>query len=241
MLRKMPLALLLISSSALAQKKCELFQNEASLGFEHSTLSGSLQDSNGGTKLDIKKDLGISQTKTGIKAMFNKSTTHHKFGFKLEKYQHSGSKKLSSNIVYNGSQYATASLINSKISLKWAKAKYRYRFTSDLSLGMDIDALRLTSMVNDDETKKTIVMPAIALEYEYEIEEGLNMVTKGSSSLVGNSKQHYGYAGFSYDLKMIRCTSLHFGYQYKKLELHTDTTDANLKYQGLYAGLAMKF
>jgi hypothetical protein len=237
----MPLALLLISSSALAQKKCELFQNEASFGFEKSALSGSLQDESGGSKLDIKNDLGITHTTTGLKAMFNKSTTHHKFGFKLEKFKHSGSKKLSSNIVYNGSQYATASLISSKISLKWAKAKYRYRFTEDFALGLDLDALRFKTMLNDEETKKTIVMPAIALEYMHPIEEGFSFITKASSTISGNSKQHYGYAGLSYDLKMLGCSSLHIGYQYKKLNLHTDKIHADLKYQGLYAGLAMKF
>lgn len=242
MLRKMPLALLLISSSALAaQKKCELFQNEGSFGFERSGLSGSLQDGSGGNKLDIKNDLGISHTTTGLKAMLNKSTTHHKFGFKLEKYKHSGSKKLSSNIVYNGAQYATASLISSKVSLKWAKVKYRYRFTSDFALGMDVDALRLKTMVNDVETKKTLVMPAIALEYAHAVEEGLNFIAKGSSTISGNSKQHYGYAGIAYDLQMLGCSCLHLGYQYKKLDIHADKINAKLKYQGLYAGISMKF
>ena len=241
MLRKMPLALLLISSSALAQKKCDLFQYEASLGFERSGLSGTIQDGSGGSKLDTKSDLGISHTKAGIKAMMSRSTTHHKFGFKLEKYKHSGSKKLSSNIVYNGAQYATSSLVSSKLSLKWAKVKYRYRLTKDFSLGLDVDALRFKTMVNEEETKKTIVMPAIALEYEYILEEGLNFIMKGSSTVTGNSKQHYGYAGVAYDLKALGCSCLHIGYQYKKLDIREDKIHANLKYQGLYAGLAMKF
>jgi hypothetical protein len=241
MLRKIPLLLLLISSSALAQKGCELLQNEASMGFEQSRLSGSLQDGKDGTKLDIKNDLGISKSETGIKAMFNKSTTHHKFGFKLEKYQHSGSKKLSSNIIYNGAQYATASLINSKVSLRWAKAKYRYRPTADFALGTDLDLLRLKTMVNDEETKKTIIMPALALEYEHEIEEGLSVVAKGSSSFIGSSKQYYAYTGLAYDLRLLGCSCLHLGYQYKKLDIQEDNINADLKYQGLYAGISMKF
>ena len=162
-------------------------------------------------------------------------------GFKIEKYKHSGSKKLSHNIIYNGSQYASSSLINSKISMKWAKAKYRYRYTKNFSIGVDINGMRFKTMVNNDEVKKTIVLPAVGVDYEKELEEGLNIITKASSTIAGTSNYHYAYAGFSYDLKVLHCTCLHLGYQYKKLNIKTKNINVDLKYQGLYAGLAMKF
>ncbi len=235
--------LLLLTTSLCAQSDKNFFQTEAEIGLERSILTGHIKigADNNSSRLDIKNDLGIDGSEQGLKAILTRSTTHHKFGFKLEKYEHSGSKKLSQNIIYNGSQYASSSLINSKVSMRWAKAKYRYRYTKDLSIGVDINGMRFKTIVNDDEVKKTIVLPAIGVDYEKELEEGLNFITKASSTLTGNSNYHYAYAGFSYDLKVLHCTCLHVGYQYKKLIIDSKDIDVDLKYQGLYAGLAMKF
>ncbi len=235
--------LLLFASSLYAQNDKNFFQTQAEMGLERSMLNGHIKigAENNATRLDIKNDLGINSSKQGLKAMLTRSTSHHKFGFKLEKYEHSGSKKLSKNIIYNGSQYASSSLINSQISMRWAKAKYRYRYTKDLSLGLDINGMRFKTMLNGNEVKKTLVLPAVGLDYEKELEEGLNLITKASSTLAGKSNYHYAYAGFSYDLKVLHCTCLHIGYQYKKLTIDSNNINVDLKYQGLYAGLAMKF
>ena len=241
MIRKLPFAFILCSTFLSADDSCTMFQSEAEVGFEQSNFTGSIQAGEEGSTLDMKKDLGISKSKKGLKAMLSRSTTHHKFGFKLEKYEHSGSHKLSQDILFNGAQYATSTLINSQLSLKWAKLKYRYRFTPAFSVGTDINALRFKAMVNDNETKKTIVLPSLGIEYDKELEEGLRFIAKTSSTLTGDSRYLYGYMGVSYDLKVIDCTSLHMGYQYKKLEINADDIHANMEYKGLYAGLAMKF
>lgn len=244
MIKKMLLTFsIFITSTLLAKDNGNFFQTEAEIGLERSQLLGHIKigPDNNSTKLDIKNDLGVKDSKEGLKAMLTRSTTHHKFGFKLEKYEHAGSKKLSSNILYNGSSHADATLINSEISLKWAKAKYRYRYTKDFSIGVDLNGMRFKTIVNHDEAKKTMLLPALGIDYEKEIEEGLNFITKASSTLIGESNYHYAYAGFSYDLKVLHCTCLHIGYQYKNLNIDTDNIDVALKYQGLYAGLAMKF
>jgi len=228
------------SPSLYAACSGNFFQTNAEIGLERSQLSGTIQTTNG-TKLDLEKELGLSHSTAALKAMLCRKTTHHQFGFKLEQYEHSGSKKLSSNILFNGSQYATASLINSKVSLKWAKLKYRYRYTKNLSLGVDLNGMRLKTIVNENEVKKTLLLPALGIDYTKPIEEGLNFIAKGSSGVLNDSNYHYAYAGFSYDLKLLRCSSLHVGYQYKALNLKNDNFHANLKYQGIYAGLAMKF
>lgn len=244
MLKKLLLPFIFFTSNALwAQEDGNFFQTEAEIGLERSQLSGYIKigDENNSTKLDIKHDMGIKSSKAGLKAMLTRSTTHHKFGFKLEKYKHSGSQKLTSNILYNSSSYAEASLINSEISLKWAKAKYRYRFTKDFSLGVDLNGMRLKTMVNEEEVKKTLLLPALGVDYKRELEEGFNLITKASSTIAGKSNYHYAYAGLSYDLKLLNCTCLHLGYQYKNINIKSDNIDIKLKYQGLYAGLAMKF
>ena len=244
MIKKLLLPLIcVLSTSVLAKEKGNFFQTEAELGLERSQLSGYIKigSENNSTKLDIKNDLGINSSKASLKTMLTRTTTHHKFGFKLEKYKHSGSKKLSSDIVYNGSEYANATLINSEISLKWAKAKYRYRYTKDFSIGIDLNGMRLKTMVNDDTVKKTLLLPALGIDYEKELEEGFNFISKASSTIAGASNYHYAYAGLSYDMKVLNCTCLHLGYQYKNLSIDTDEIDVNLKFQGLYAGLAMKF
>lgn len=244
MIKKILLPLLLFLNSALhAEGKGNFFQTEAEIGLERSQLLGHIKigPEHNSTKLDIKNDLGMKSSKEGLKAMLTRSTTHHKFGFKLEKYKHSGSKKLTSNILYNGASYADATLINSELSLKWAKAKYRYRYTKDFSIGIDLNGMRFKTIVNGDEVKKTILLPALGIDYERELEEGLNFISKASSTLIGESNYHYAYAGLSYDLKVLNCTCLHIGYQYKNLNIDTDNIDVALKYQGLYAGLAMEF
>jgi long-subunit fatty acid transport protein len=236
------LSLFFSTSSLFAECQGNFFQTNVEIGLERSQLNGDIQVSNAeGSPLDIKSDLGITHSTAGLKAMLSRSTTHHQFGFKLEKFEHSGSKKLSENILYNGSSYATASLINSKVSLKWAKIKYRYHYTDRLSFGVDINGMRLKTMINKNESKELLLLPALGLDYKKELEEGLNFIAKGSSSITGDSNYHYAYAGFSYAIKYIDCSSLHIGYQYKSLNIDTDKMDANLKYQGLYAGIAMKF
>lgn len=234
---------LLFSSTLFAKDSGNFFQTEVEMGLERSHLGGHLRvgtDSNN-TQLDLHNDMGLSQATAGLKAMLTRTTKHHRFGFKLEKYEHSGSKKLSDNIIHNGSTYATASLINSKVSLKWAKAKYRYRYTENLSIGVTVNAMRLKTMINEEETKETLILPAIGADYEREIDHRLNLIIKASSTITGDSNYHYGYAGLSYDLKVLNCTSFHLGYQYKNLRIKSDEIDADLKYQGLYAGLAMQF
>ncbi len=233
----------LLFTSLCAQEGGDFFQTEAEMGMERSRLSGSIQigDENNASSLDINKDLGITKSALGLHAMLSHTSKNHKFGFKVEKYEHTGSTKLSNNIIYNGSQYANATLIKSKISLRWAKAKYRYRYTKNLSLGLDINGMRFKTMLNDNEVKKTVILPAIGIDYDRELEAGLHFITKASSTITGSSSYHYGYAGFSYDLKVHHCTCLHIGYQYKKLLIHKERINVDLKYQGLYAGLAMKF
>jgi long-subunit fatty acid transport protein len=228
--------------SLFAECQGNFFQTNAEIGLERSQLTGDIKVGDAqSSRVDIKDDLGINHSTAGLKAMLSRATTHHKFGFKLEKYEHSGSKKLSSNILYNGSSYATASLISSKVSLKWAKIKYRYRYNNKFSFGVDMNGMRLKTMINENESKELLLLPALGVDYEKELEEGLNFIAKGSSSITGDSNYHYAYTGFSYAIKYLDCSCLHIGYQYKSLAIKTDKMDANLKYQGLYAGIAMKF
>ena len=243
MIKKIPLTFLLLSGTLLAKDKCSLFQSEVDFGASLNQLDGYIKigDTASSTKLDIKKDLSITKQAASLKTMFSHSTSHHKFGFKLEKYVHSGSKKLTSNIVYNSSLYATATLINSKISLKWAKLKYRYRFTKNFSFGADVNALRFKTIVNKNETKKTLLVPAIGIDYEKELESGFGLITNASSTIAGETSYHHAYAGLSYDLKLLHCSRLHLGYQLKNLSINRGKIDLNLKYKGLYAGIAMKF
>jgi len=243
MIKKLLTSLLILASALCAEDKSNFFDTEAELGLERSHLSGNIKIGNdqNNTILDMKNDLGINHSAAGLKAMLTKSTAHHKFGFKLEKYEHSGSHKLSNNIINNGAAYATATLIHSKVSLKWAKIKYRYRFMPNFSLGADINGMRFKTVLNGDTTKKTLLLPALGADYEKELEEGLKIIVKASSTIAGQSNYHYAYAGLSYDLKVLHCTCLHIGYQYKNLNLDEDNLKADLTYKGLYAGLAMKF
>ena len=229
---------MLISGPLIAGKKNDFFS--ADVGAQRTALSGSLSLGKG-TVLDVKKDLGINKAKMGLKTMISRATSHHKFAFKIEKYKHIGSKKLSSKVLVNGASLATASLVSGKVSLKWAKAKYRYRFTPSFSLGSDINALRVKAMIHQKENKKTLFLPAVGVDYEKPLEEGLNIIANASTTVGGTSIYHDAYAGLSYDLKLIHCSALHVGYQYKDLHIHSGLIDADMKYQGLYAGLSMKF
>ncbi len=244
MIQKHFLTILLLSLVSLhAQSDAYFFQTQAEMGLERSMLTGHIKIGvdNNSSDINLKNDLGIKGATQGLKTMLSRSTTHHKFGFKLEKYQHSASRKLSQNILYNGSHYATSSLVKSEISLRWAKAKYRYRYTKTLSFGADLNALRFKTMLNDNEVKKTVILPAVGFDYERELEEGLGFITKASSTLASRSKYRYAYMGFAYHLPIQHCTCLHIGYQYKNLNIHRDQIAMDLKYQGLYAGLAMQF
>ncbi len=235
--------LLMTAASLFADSSKNFFQTEAEIGLERAMLDGHIRigsDQNS-SNLDLQNDLGMMHATGGLQAILTRSTTHHKFGFKLEKYEHSGSTKLSQNILYNSSAYATASLISSKFCMKWAKLKYRYKVSQTFSAGIDLNGMRLKTLVNENEYKKTLVLPALGIDYETMLEEGLQFIAKASTTIANNSNYHYAYAGLSYDLKILHCSALHIGYQYKNLEINADEIHTDLTYQGLYAGLAMKF
>ena len=193
------------------------------------------------TKLDLKNDLDLQGSKNSIQASLQSGSKKHKFGFKATKFKYSGKKKLSKNILFNSENFAKATIVKSKLDIRWAKAKYRYVAYDSLSIGLDLNALRLKSQINETKYKKNILIPALAVDYDIPLAADLSLVTKSSLTLFGKSRYTDGYAGLAYKMPFQNCSSLHIGYQASSFKINTSKLKSKLNYKGLYAGVRVKF
>ena len=231
-----------ITLSTLNAFECKAFDKASlEIGGLRGSVDGYIQVGDGATKLDLKDDLGLSGSKNSIQAAITSGSKKHKFGFKATKFKYSGKKKLSKDILINSENYAKATILKSNLDLKWAKAKYRYLADESLSIGVDLNALRLKSKINDKNYKKNLIIPSVAVDYDIDLASDLAFVTKTSLTLFGKSRYADGYVGLAYKLPSKNCPSIHLGYQVNSFKIDTSKLKSKLEYKGLYAGVRVRF
>ncbi len=237
------LLLLLFFTTLLNAKCCKNFSNiTLESGLERNRLSGfiNIKDDDR-ERFDFRKDLNLKKTKNALAALLFKNTQKHSFSFKVNHYKYQGSNKLTQNIVSNSLYNATAKMVKNELDLKWAKGSYRYRYTQNLSIGADLHGLRLHTLVEGKEYKKALLLPAVGVDYNFDLADDLKVVTKTTGTFTPKNRYFSQYLGLSFDLGLSNCTALNVGYQYKNLYLDTDKYKSDLKFSGLYAGIAMRF
>ncbi len=224
-------------------KSCNTFSDTSlQTALENNKLSGYIDIKDDGKKrLDFHKDLGLSKIKNSISALLKKGYSKHSVSFKLNHYKYQGTSKLTDDIVKNSAFNATSTMVKNELDLKWAKASYRYHYTKNLSIGADFHGLRLYTLVNGTSYRKILFLPAVGVDYSFDVEDDFRVITKTSGTITPNNRYFSQYMGFSFDLGLSHCTSLNIGYQYKNLYLNTDKYKSDLKFSGLYAGIAVKF
>jgi hypothetical protein len=234
---------LLILSNLLSAKDCGKFSdNSVEFALERNSLSGyvDIKDDNL-SKLETTKDLNLKNIKNSLTALLFKDFKKHSFSFKVNHYKYQGESRLSHNIIQNSLHNATSSMVKNEIDLKWAKASYRYKMYENLQIGADFHGLSAYTQINGKSYRKLLFLPAIGVDYDYELEDDLKLITKTSATLTTDSRHYSLYTGLSFDLGFSNCTSLNIGYQHQNLIIDDKRLKSNLKFDGVYAGIAVKF
>jgi hypothetical protein len=232
-----------ITLSTLNAFECKAFDRSSlEVGGLIGSYDGYLQiGDKSSTKLDLKDDLDLTKSKNSIQAAITSGSKKHKFAFKATKFKYSGKKRLSKDILINSENYAKATILKSRLDIRWAKIKYRYLADESLSFGVDLNALRLKSTINNKNYRKNLIIPAIAIDYNIDLAADLAFITKTSLTPIGKSRYSDAYAGLAYKLPYKNCSSLHLGYQVNSFKVDTSKLKSELNYHGLYAGIKVEF
>ncbi len=216
------------------------------------TLDGYLKFKEGNANtIDIKKDLRNDKSDLTLKPSFSFGSRKHRFNFSFEEFKNTSRAKLTEDIIYNGSLFASQTFVNSSIKMAWAQAQYLYRIDPHLAIGVSLDGIKLDSILSDDGTQqekytKILILPGIDMEGKLSLLEGLDLIGKlSSANALSSGNSFYAYGGIAYRIfgktKHFCCTNLHLGYQYKRLKIDTDQFEGEFEYSGLYAGIAITF
>jgi len=229
---------LLLSINLLADR-CNIYSsNSIEFGSNRGSFDGFIQN---GSLLDLKDDLDLKKSKYNISATLNSAFKRHKFSFKLSKYRYSGKRKLAHNILYNSEQFAKSQMVRSKLDLKWARAMYRYQIIEGVNAGLDLNALRLKTSLNNSIYKKNFIVPSIAIDYSSKLTHSLALQSKISLTPYGKNRALDSYAGIAIKLPFKKCSSLHIGYQVSDLVIDSKGFQSDLNYKGIYAGFRLGF
>ncbi len=238
----MPLFIILsLLLSNLHAFKCESTHHSSiEIGANRGSIGGYLYDDNR-NKLDLEDDLNLKQSKNSLIATLKSSLQKHQFRFKMSNYKYSGKKRLSTDILFNSEKFAKATMIQSNYDLKWAKAAYRYEIINGVLFGADLNALRAKTKINQNSLKKNIIIPSVALDYNYDLTHELMLRTKVSLTPYGKNRANDFYAGLAIKLGFSNCSCLNIGYQVSQLKIDTDKLKNSIQYQGVYAGIRVGF
>ncbi|OQX74054.1 MAG: hypothetical protein B6D59_03605 [Campylobacteraceae bacterium 4484_4] len=225
-------------------------------GFKFETGSNSLEGylkfkEGNGERIDIKKDLKNDESDMILKPSLSFGSQKHRFNFSFEEFKNTSRTELTEDIIYNGALFASQTFVNSSIKMAWAQIQYLYQIHPNFAVGLSIDGIKLDSILSDDGVQqerytKILILPGINLEGRTTLFEGFDLIGKlSSANAISSGNSFYAYGGIAYKIidktKYFCCTDLHLGYQYKRLEIDTDTFEGEFEYSGLYAGIAIRF
>ncbi len=193
------------------------------------------------TTLDLDRDEGLTKSTNNLKAILESGYKDHIFGFKTVRFKFSGKRKLSKDIIFNSDIFAKSTMIRSKLDLRWAQLKYRYRFSKSLNAGIDLNGVELKSAINESRVKDSFLMPSLAIDYNIDLADDLMLVTRTSISPYGDYRYTQGYAGIAFKTKLTNCSMIHLGYQLNQFDINNKAIKASLRYKGFYAGFRVGF
>ncbi|PLY09530.1 MAG: hypothetical protein C0626_11210 [Arcobacter sp.] len=223
------------------------------LGVQKIDVGGSVQYK--GTKIDLKKDLGLDDTKTSFKPTLTYLTDNkkHKFLFNYETSSYDETSVLSRNITFNNKVYAVSSSVRTKLKTNWYQLGYRYKFDSffenklNISGGLDLNIIDLeTSLITtgiNESFDETAPLPTAVINIRYDILEYMAVEAKGAFMTFGSYGDYTEYyAGLNIMIPQVKGLSLKTGYMSKDVEVEIESDEKlNLDYSGIYAGLEYKF
>ena len=223
------------------------------LGVQKIELGGNVQYK--GTKINLKDDLGLTDTKTSFKPTLTYLTDNkkHKISFTYETSDYDETTVLTESITFNDKVYSSSSIVSTKLETNWYQLGYRYNFDSlyedklNISAGLDLNIVDLeTSLVTTgiNESYDVIApLPSLVLDLKYNILNNFAIEAKGSFMTFGSYGDYIEYyAGLSFEIPSVEGLNLKTGYMLKDIEVEIESDEKlDLDYSGVYVGLEYKF
>ncbi len=228
------ISLFAFSCDAFTKNTIDIYENRGS-------MDGFLGIHNSDKILSLENDLNLKQSKDHLSAKLQRNFKHHKFGFKFSSFNYSGKKKLTKDIIFNSEAFAKASMLQSRLSLKWARGSYRYKVAQGVLIGADLNGIRAKFSLNNKHYHKHIIIPSLALDYKFDLAQDLAILTKTSLTPVGKNRTLDSYAGLAIKLPFHHCSCLNIGYQVSHIKIDKKDFQNELDYKGFYAGITIGF
>ncbi len=221
---------------------CDAFDKSSiEIGANRGSMGGLLGDGKKDSMLSLEHDLDLKKSKNSLSAKLQSGFNNHKFGFKFSSFDYSGKKKITKDIIFNSETFAKASMLQSRLSLKWAKGSYRYKIAEGILVGANLNGLRAKFTLNGKHYHKHIIIPSLAIDYRFDLAHDLAILTKASLTPIGKNRALDSYAGLAIKLPFHHCSCLNLGYQVSHINIDTKGFQNELDYKGLYAGIKIGF
>ena len=208
-------------------------------------------ENNVGTDFKAVDDLGFAEKKdTGEVRLQIKFARNHKFNFSFLPLKWDGDKVLSRTIEFSGQTYTAGTRVQSKLDLNVYKAGYEYDFlVGKLGfLGGAIDVLvadtslelKAPSLAIDEKESRAVPIPMIGLIGRIYPVKWVNFTAKVSGLPLG-SYGHVIDAEASLNINPIKYVGISGGYRYFQAKLKNDDNSLDVRLDGPFVALKIRF
>jgi hypothetical protein len=208
-------------------------------------------DNGVGQDFKLVEDLGFEeQQDSGEGRLQIKFARRHKINFSYLPLNYDGDKFLTRTIEFSGQVYPVGARVRSEMDLKMFKAGYEYDFISGPYgfLGATLDVLvadlhlelKAPDLGIDEKEDATVPIPLIGLNGRLPLGRLFALTAKISGLLAGG----YGYiydAEGSLDFNPVRYVGISAGYRFFGAKADIDDDSVDLKLQGPFASLKIRF
>lgn len=259
-------ALVLTASPALAQFRPrpvgdpatgERYHIEGSAGFWHPTATMSISSESlgiGGTSIDFKRDLGLTDQRFGELHAVLKVSRKHKFRFQYIPIKYVQQAIIDRNIVFNGQLYRIGFPVNSALSWKAYRFGYEYDFIvrergfAGFILDFKYTDVRasLQSPANSEFAHASAPIPAlggIVRVYVVPIVSITGELTgiKVPDSISKEFKAHYADLDIYGTVNVTNNLGAQLGYRSFDVGYLVDQDTGSFKLKGLYFGVVARY
>jgi hypothetical protein len=204
-----------------------------------------------GTDVKLVDDLGFDERKNSFEGRLQvKFAKAHKFNLEYIPLKWDADKVLTKTIEFSGQTYPLGTRIQSSADLKLFKGGYEYDFLVgslgflggilDVLVGNVNTQVKAQALAIDQKEDKTLPIPMIGLIGRVYPIRWVNLTAKASGISLGS----YGYAvdaEASLNINPIKYIGIAGGYRYFETNLKYDNNSLNLKLDGPFVALNLRF
>jgi hypothetical protein len=227
------------------------FEIGARAYYWYPSLKATLKAGSSGTEVNIKDDLGISDSNTYSVEAFAGQGNHH-LTLSYAPLDYSSDKNITRTIDFNNNIYIAGSVVKTDIRLKMLDAEYRYDLLNFENMlgGFSINLLGKIKYINGEakmnstaagEQKQTFSVPVPMIGAGLHVGLIANLLeARAQAAGIGYSGNYFVDALADVALTPFPLTRLFAGYRYLKIKIdNISDTYCDLDFYGPYLGFAV--